>query len=295
MTGFSTDWLALRESFDHAARSASAVSLNLGEAAIRLRAGHPTLNVLDLACGTGTNLRELAPVLGGSQRWMLIDHDPRLLAALPGALRAWARAQGFAARTTTGGLHLSGPDWDAKVRLRRMDLALALRYVPFEGVHLVTASALLDLVSGSWLAGLVVRAYGENAAMFFALNVDGRVAWDPAAPGDADIDRLFAAHQLRDKGFGAALGGGAAAFLKPVLTTLGYTATQAASDWRVDAREGPRAVAMITAMVEGAGAAALEQDPSAGALVSEWVARRLALANETRLSVGHQDVLAMPP
>jgi SAM-dependent methyltransferase len=294
MTGFSADWLAMREPFDHAARSASAASLDLAGAAIRLRSGHPTLNVLDLACGTGTNLRELAPLLGGSQRWTLIDHDPRLLATLPGALRAWAREKGFEVRTTTGGLHVSGPDWDAKVRPRRMDLALALKYAPFDGVHLVTASALLDLVSGTWLALLVFHAFTRKAAMFFALSVDGRATWEPSLPGDAEIDSLFAAHQLRDKGFGAALGGTASSLLMRVLPAMDYTATQAASDWVIDARDGSQAVAMITAMIEGASVAALEQDPSAAALVSDWKARRLALAGETRLIVGHQDILALP-
>ena len=293
MTGFSADWLALREPFDHAARCASAASLDLRGAAFRMRGGDPTLAVLDLACGTGANLRELAPRLGGAQRWTLVDHDPRLLDALPHALQAWAHSRGFVLRTGHGGFRVSGADWDAQVQTLCVDLALGLDDVPLSGTHLITASALLDLVSSQWLAVLLVQALDMNAALLFALTVDGRVAWEPGVPGDAEIDRLFAAHQRRDKGFGEALGGKAVDVLTHLLAAAGCELMQAASDWRIDAREGARALAMVTAMVEGAGAAALEQDPCAGTLVNEWMARRLALADSTRLLVGHQDVLAM--
>lgn len=295
MTGFSADWLALREPFDHAARGASAASLDLRAAALRMRGGDPTLEVLDLACGTGANLRELAPRLGGAQRWILVDHDARLLDALPHALHAWAHSRGFALHAEHGGLRISGGDWDAQVRTLCVDLALGLDDVPLSGTQLVTASALLDLVSSQWLAMLLMRALEEKAALLFALTVDGRVAWEPGVPGDADIDRLFAAHQRRDKGFGEALGGKAVDVLTHLFAAAGCEWRVAASDWRINAREGAQALAMVSAMVEGAGAAALEQDPSAGALVNEWIARRMAIVDSTRLLVGHQDVLAMPP
>lgn len=301
MTGFSTDWLALREPFDHVARSASSASLDLCGAAKRLRRGARHLEVIDLACGTGANLRELAPRLGRAQRWLLVDHDRRLLDALPDVLGVWAQARGFTLRPVGSGTHISGPDWDAEVQSSCADLAdldAAFDSVPFEGTHLVTASALLDLVSAEWLGQLIAKTAPaldmRRPALFFALNVDGHVAWDPAVPGDGEIEVLFAAHQLGDKGFGAALGCAVSTVVMPLLASMGYMARQAASDWRIDARDGPQAVAMIRAMVEGAGAAALEQNPAAAALVSEWKVRRLALAGETRLIVGHQDVLAMP-
>jgi len=286
MTGFSTDWLALREPFDRAAREASAAALDLGVLALRLRAGAPMLRVLDLACGTGANLRELAPRLGGSQRWLLVDHDPRLLAALPEAFGAWARAQGFALRADADCLRIEGPDWDAEVRTRCIDLVMALDAVPFDEAQLVTASALLDLVSASWLDALLVHMRAVNAAMLFALNVDGRVNWEPAIAADAQVHELFAAHQRRDKGFGAALGGEAVALAVARMEAMGYDVMLAQSDWRI---EEP---AMLRAMVEGTAAAAVEQEPAAHALVRAWKSQRLALVERNCLCVGHRDILA---
>ncbi|MDM0076557.1 class I SAM-dependent methyltransferase [Variovorax sp. J2P1-59] len=248
--------------------------------------------MLDLACGTGANLRELAPRLGGSQCWTLVDHDPALLGALPGVLAAWTQANGFVLEAGATRMHIEGPGWNAEVRPVCIDLALELGAVPFAGTRLVTASALLDLVSASWLDALFAHARMAGAAMLFALNVDGRIAWNPPVAGDAEVDRLFASHQRRDKGFGPALGGTAVSFAVSRLRALKYEVAQAASDWRIDAGENASGTAMLTAMVEGMGAAAIEQDPTARASVSEWMQRRIDVLDHTSLCIGHQEILA---
>lgn len=288
MTGFSADWLALREPFDLAARAGSASTLDLRGMATRMRRDARPLDVLDLACGTGANLRALAPCLGGAQRWLLVDHDPRLLAALPGLFAEWSRAQRLVMRAGTRCLQIDGPGWNADVHWRCADLASALDTVPFADAQLVTAAALLDLVSASWLDALFERVRKANAAVFFVLSVDGRVSWDPAAEGDDLVHRLFAAHQRRDKGFGPALGGEAPAMAAARLAGLGYGVTQSRSDWHIEE------TTMLQAMIDGMGSAALEQGPSAHALVQAWRTQRRVSVARSRLHVGHVDLLALP-
>ncbi len=75
MTGFSADWLALREPFD--ARARNPVVLDAVIAALK---GYPSIRIVDLACGTGSTLRALAPRLPVEQNWRLIDNDLGLLA-----------------------------------------------------------------------------------------------------------------------------------------------------------------------------------------------------------------------
>src|SRR5690606_7817399 len=84
---FSADWLRQREPFDRAARNGAAGHLRLPTrlSAFRPPQGVPW-RVIDLACGTGANLRWLAPVLGGEQEWLMLDHDAALLQRLPSAL-----------------------------------------------------------------------------------------------------------------------------------------------------------------------------------------------------------------
>ena len=288
MTGFSTEWLAMREPFDLAARAESAATLDLHGMAARMRRDGQALDVLDLACGTGANLRALAPRLGGAQRWLLVDHDPQLLSALPGVLAAWSRAAGWASSTHAEGLRIEGPHWHADVRWRRIDLARELDSVPFADAQLVTAAALLDLVSASWFDALLGPLRRAGAAVLFALSVDGRIAWDPVLDEDEAVHALFAAHQRRDKGFGPALGIDAPAWAATRLEAAGYGVTQSRSDWCIED------LPMLQAMIEGMAAAALEQEPGAVARVLAWRAQRLALAPRSQLRVGHVELLARP-
>jgi trans-aconitate methyltransferase len=70
----STEWLALREPADAAARAADLVEhLRRALPATDLRVIH------DLGCGTGAMARWLAPLLPGPQHWVLHDRDRDLL------------------------------------------------------------------------------------------------------------------------------------------------------------------------------------------------------------------------
>jgi trans-aconitate methyltransferase len=100
----------------------------------------PTPELIDLGCGTGSNLRFLAPHLPPTQRWTCIDHDPALLACL-----AEARPTGI------------------EVATRKLDLARDLDALPIRPGTGVTAAALLDLTSAAWLDRLIARCRGADA------------------------------------------------------------------------------------------------------------------------------------
>jgi SAM-dependent methyltransferase len=304
MNGFTAEWLALREPFDRAARVNACADLGVCAWAADRNGSDTPLSVIDLACGTGANLRELAPLLGGPQRWRLLDHDPALLQALTPALAAWASARGHHFERRGDGLHVAGRDdqgraFAADVQPERIDLARDLHAVPLTDAQLVTASALIDLVSADWLQALVDAAVAARCALLFALNVDGRTVWDPADAGDESVHAAFGAHQRRDKGFlGPALGGQAVAFAAQGLRTSGYRVRQAASDWIADAsRPGPlqqAAVALQRSMIDGMAQAATEQAPHSAASIHAWRERRLSMVRDSRLRVGHADLLAVP-
>jgi len=298
MSGFSVDWLCLREPFDRAAREASVGMLDLCAhmARWRDRSASMPFTAIDLACGHGANLRALAPRLGGAQRWRLVDHDPLLLAAVPRALAEWARAhdcriEGADAPGEEQTLHVTGSDFRAEVVLQRVDLARDLATLDFGAASLVTASALLDLVSAAWLEALIRKAQVARSAMLFGLNVDGRLTWDPADPLDDRVHGLFSRHQHRDKGFGPALGPRAVPSALQHMASGGYETLQVPTDWVIDGAQAP---AMQLAMIEGVAAAALEQDATARDAVRGWKTRRSAAVGASRLRVGHVDIGAIP-
>lgn len=261
---FESDWLALREPADHRARA--------GELAVRLEAWcrpRTPLQVLDLGAGTGSNLRYLAARLRGSQRWTLVDHDPTLL-----ALAIRNRPPGVDVRTLTADLQ----HWSVTTAVPAPEL--------------VTASALLDLVSRSWLAALVRDCRSLDAAALIALSYDGEVHWSDPDPDDHFVRRAVNTHQERDKGLGAALGPRAAETAAALFREAGYAVWLAPSPWELDATD----VALAQQWVAGWVDAAVAQIPEADARIRAWGRRRTADlgAGRTRLRVGHQDLLALP-
>ena len=301
MTGFNADWLALREPFDAAARALAWPTLSPLVAALRRHttadAAAP-LRVLDLACGSGTNLRALAPRLGGQQSWRLVDHDPALLAALPQAMASWAQQQGYrfdSGDAAGASMRIAGPGFAVDLHTQCADLGSGLDTVAIDQHDLITASALLDLASARWIDTLVHHASGAGAAVFCALTVAGRIEWDPPDAADAQVHRLFALHQQRDKGFGPALGPAAGAFAIGGLAATHYAVLQANSDWVIDAAGGaPNAQSMLIALLQGMADAAIAQQPDAGDLMHAWQGRRMAMMGRTQLRVGHVDFMAMP-
>jgi hypothetical protein len=283
MSGFSADWLALREPFDAAARSAALV----GEVAAHWRHAE-VREIVDLATGTGANVRYLAPRIGGRQRWTVVDHDARLLEACVARLAAWAEQQGYRVRLRGPGVSITGDDFEAEVQTRKLDLAHDLGRVVREGVHLVTAAALLDLVSERWLARLACDCRSAGAAVLFALTYDGEATWSPEDLDDARVHAAVNRHQGRDKGFGPALGAGAVGRASALFRAAGYRVVEAQSDWRI----GPEAGAMQNAMLEGWRTAAEEIEPDQVSAFAAWATRRATVIAQgvSALRVGHIDV-----
>ena len=253
---FSSDWLALRAPFDAAAR-ATPLERTLSDWLAGRFAGE-TVPIVDLGAGSGNNLAHLSPRLAVEQRWTLIDADRALLDA---AARRHPAAE-----------------------VRQGDLAGDLALLIPEGTGLVTASALIDLVSRAWLDKLVDRVREVGCALLVVLTYDGRIAWDRETVVDAQIRDLVNRHQRGDKGLGPALGPDA----PDALSTLLDGVETAQSDWQV----GPRDDAMRQALVDGWAGAAAEIAPENGDTISDWRAR--AASEPRRLIVGHADQLWLP-
>jgi hypothetical protein len=332
MSGFDAGWLALREPFDAAARDATlarrfidavvvrasqraagggsvagSASVSSAPATARTRPSSwrpGAARIVDLAAGTGANLRVLAPRLPGDQDWLLVDHDPDLIAAQAGALGRWAVAQGWQCRVAEGGLLIDAGRAQWRVRARRLDLQAAFDQLHLGSFDGVTTTAFLDLVSDAWLERLADRIVAAGVPLLATLTVDGRREWQPAAEGDAAIGAAFERHQQGDKGFGASLGPAAADAMLAKLAARGYRTESASSDWRIEAGDAAMllrmvdecaAVARSVLSTEGAPAGKADQVDQVDQ-VDHWAMLRRQQASEGRLTlrVGHRDMVALP-
>jgi hypothetical protein len=178
------------------------------------------------------------------------------------------------------------------VETQRIDLAVEWGALSFGRDVVVTASALLDLVSERWLADLVERCRAGRSIALFALTYDGRMTLTPTDLDDEWIRQLVNRHQLSDKGFGPALGPAAAHRLVELFRAAGYHVRTARSDWHLLPTEQP----LQQSLLEGWAAAAAELAPDHADRCGHWLGRRRAhvASGTSRITVGHQDVLAWP-
>jgi len=257
-------WLSLREATDAAARSRS-----LTEAVARRLSDRRPLRAVDLGTGTGSNVRYLAPVLGPEQEWLVVDRDASVLADF---------------RAPAG----------IRVEHRQADLDGALRAADiWASRDLVTASALLDLVSPAWLQAVAKRCAASRAVALFALTYDGRSSCEPADREDDDVRRLLNLHQLRRQtDSGGAAGPGAVDAAVTAFGAVGYDVRRERSDWRV----GPESAAMQRELFDVWATAAAEIAPERKRAIDEWLARRLVYlgAGRSTIVVGHEDLAAWP-
>jgi hypothetical protein len=264
----SRDWLALREPADAEARA--------GDLADRVGRSLPASGrsvIHDLGCGTGSMGRWLAPLLAGAQHWVMHDRDTDLLAVAsadpPGPAADGAPVTVEARRTDIAGLQLD-------------DLADAT---------LITASALLDLLTEDEMARLARVCAGAECPILLTLSVVGRVRIAPADPLDRRVAEAFDAHQRRTTERGRLLGPDAVGFAVEEFRRLGATVLVRPSPWRL----GPSHLGLVAEWFTGWIEAACRQDTRLIAPCAPYARRRLAQARAGRLAVtvDHADLLVL--
>jgi hypothetical protein len=244
----SPQWLALRAPADAAARSGE-----LAERLARHLAPKDRLVIHDLGGGSGAMGRWLGPRLPQPQHWIVHDRDRELL-------------------------QLAGPGVETRLgditRLTNEDLA---------GADLVTASALLDLLTADEVAGILTACAG--IPMLLALTVTGHVALTPAEPLDARIEAAFNAHQRRNGRLGPDA-------VEAVVALSDFEVYVRPSPWRLGAAQA----ALAAEWLDGWLAAACEQNLGLAAEAAVYRDRRLAqaAAGALRVTVDHADLLVLP-
>ncbi|MFJ3304109.1 methyltransferase domain-containing protein [Streptomyces sp. NPDC086549] len=266
---YAPEWLELREGADAAARSLDLLDplrIRLANLPGRASGG---LAVHDLGCGTGSMGRWLAPRLDGAQHWVLHDRDPYLLHF---AAVASPRAAADGSRIT--------------VETRRGDVA---RLTPdaLTGASLVTASALLDVLTREEIDTLADACAGAGCPALLTLSVAGRVDLTPSDPLDAEIAEAFNAHQRR----GGLLGPDAVTAACEAFSERGATVKVNPSAWRL----GPAESALTAQWLRGWVGAAVEQRPELRERADRYLQQRLAAceAGELSVVVHHSDLLAL--
>jgi SAM-dependent methyltransferase len=280
MTGFSAQWLALREPADHRARDRTLQNKVCEQLANVARTEQRAVRLIDLGCGSGSNLRALATSLPEQQHWTLVDYDPLLLAAARAALIAWADE----VINDSTSLTLRKNNKILEIEFSQVDLARDIERVLAWPADVITAAAFFDLVAESWL---VRFCQALRTTLYTVLTYDGSEQWLPPHSADSAMLKAFHAHQKTDKGFGVAAGPDATSVMQRELTARGFQVTLASSPWKIDQTEA----AFIHALATGSAAAVRETGLLNELEVNQWLTARMSAQH---CMVGHWDILATP-
>ena len=266
----SAEWLALREPADAAARAGDLVEH------MRRQLPHAGRWVIhDLGCGTGAMGRWLAPLLPGPQHWVR---------ARPGRGSAGDRRRPPPGPAADGAAVTLEAKHSDITRLHPGDLA---------GATLITASALLDLLTEDELAGLVALVRRTpGCPMLLTLSVVGRVELIPGgSAGSPRGCRLRRPPTPRDRAGPSARPGRRCAGWRGVRPT-GAEVLVRPSPWRLGAAQAGLAAEWFIGWV----GAACEQEVELAAEAELYIRRRLAqaAAGELAVTVDHADLLVLP-
>lgn len=285
MGEFSAHWLSLREPIDHASRHRDVESIMVRDLQSLAASQRRPLRLLDLGCGSGSNLRAIAPLLatqelGADQHWTLVDYDAGLLSHARTQLCDWAQA---VVSQTARELVLRHQGVQLTVRFELHDLNQSIEAVLDRDVDLVTAAALFDLVSASWVERFCRHL---RSPFYTVLTFDGHMAWEPGHELDDLVVRAFGQHQATDKGLGGpALGPQASNTLARVLQESGWQISLGDSPWRVTQTDGD----FYGLLMQGIASAAQETGLLSAPQTEAW----LSYHGVSRCcTIGHTDLYA---
>jgi len=295
MTGFSAQWLALREPVDHRSRD-RALHNKLVKYLEDVSAKQDgAVRLIDLGSGSGSNLRALAPDLCAVQHWTLVDYDPALLTAARAALVIWSDriiennsdhrdAQRQTSVSAVRPLCIVKQGKRITIDFLCEDLAVNIEQVLQQPADLITAAAFFDLVAAQWLERFCAAL---TKPLYTVLTYNGVERWSPPHASDEKVLEAFHYHQQTDKGFGAAAGPSAANVMKALLSERGFEVLTAQSPWKLNSADRE----LITQLASGSAGAALETRRIDSATATAWAqSRRQAIACE----IGHIDLFALP-
>jgi len=282
LTKFSRNWLQLREPLDKASRSQK-ISKTL-----RLVRPQRPIHVMDLATGTGANLRYLCKELGGHQIWHLIDHDKNLLEAIPSYTKDWAAKNKLLVNEIENKFLIKGNNIDCHIYTQQKDLSDPNK-ISIPEKALVSGSALLDLVSINWLESLAKKCVRIKATILFSLNYDGHIKLKPYEQEDELVRALVNKHQVTNKGFGEAMGPTAGYNAIKIFSELGYNIKNHRSDWHIKSNDQELQTMLLDTWLE----AAIEIAPQQTKKLKNWRERRQShiFSKNSELTVGHTDIL----
>ena len=221
----------------------------------------------------------------------MVDLNPTLLKRARQRLVLWANGNGYT-------IEKDEPDYllftrrarRLSIQLRQGSFLKLDQILPLEAYHVVTASAVVDLLSRDMLDKLLRTLHQHQLAFYPTLNYQS-MRYLPAEPRDEAMIEAYERHMQREQDFGRALGPSCTATLQQLAQKIyRQSPLQGPSPWELR----PTDVAMHRHMLAFMEKSITEIAPKLD--VAGWAdhKRQLLKAQELHLHVDHSDVFISP-
>ena len=282
---FSKTWINMRVEYDNYARS------NILKTYLNNKKDISEIELIDMCCGSGNFLIWLVKNKLFFSKYSLIDNDMKLLKSIKSNLRKNSQ-EDLKIKSNTNNINLiltRGNHNSAKVLIKKNDCD-EFNY-KVEGFHVISYSAVLDLMSKSSIIKALKRVNDLNA-IYFSLCFNGIVRWTRANTFDKYILSFFNNHQRADKGFGTALGYKSIDFLKGAALKRGMNIITKNSPWIVNNKSHKDIIFMKRYLLDIKKALFHMEGIDKDILRKWYINKKNDIENKTiKLYVGHEDIL----
>lgn len=226
-TGFNTEWLEERFSFDSQARNTV-----VENACFTLFADKKTLNILDLGSGSGSSFLYLSEKLPQDQYWSFVELNPILANASLERISGIASGKGWKVVEKSNGIIIGTQNKSIEIEVINHSFLELEERVDLEKFDLATAAAVLDLLTENMLHDLLNLLSNNGVSLLATINYEG-MKFTPSGPGDAMYINLYGQHMQREQSFGRTLGPDCLKSIKAYGETSNLKIISGESNWQV--------------------------------------------------------------
>ena len=226
-TGFDTNWLDERFSFDNKARN-----LNVEKTCFSHLNKKNNLKLIDIGSGSGSSCVYLMKKLPQNQKWTFIELNPNLAKASLIRLEKVALDNNWLAHRSQNMLIIEAPKKTIQIKVINASFLELDTLLDLSKVDLVTAAAVFDLLSKKMLQDFLNLLLANKVALLATINYAG-MAFHPAEVADIHFANLYGKHMLRPRDFGQSTGPNCSRVMMNFYQKKGIAAICGASNWLV--------------------------------------------------------------
>jgi len=225
------DWLEERCRFDARARNAP-----VEKRILEFFSSVPLIRVLDIGSGLGANVRYYSRLFDCDQKWFLVEKSPERSLKAPGAIKSWAKENGWKTNESEKGITVLMPHRRVQIEFKHGSFLDRENMALLSGIDLVAANALLDLITEKQFEDLAGGLAVYRIPLLATLNYES-MSFSPCERKDTEFIAAYEGHMKRHRQSGRAMGPDAVRHVTGFSEKNGVSVLSGKSPWHIGGKD----------------------------------------------------------